>query len=275
MNQSDTYSLRALLEALPTGKLEQMLEEELEKDPSDPAQVRLLLSVLEDRDMAAPRQKTAAHEQARRRYRQRMAELFPQNPRKRWMPLLRVASVLLVLGLMLVMVPQRAEAETFWQMLQRLSSTVVQYLERDATLVKRAYAFDTDNEGLQKVYDAVVALGVTDPVVPMWIPEDYVLLDIQNEKSPMMVGLWATFSNGDNEVVYKLDIYEGEPAHQYYRDDTHYDSYERNGATYMITRNNDYWIVVWTKDNMEASIAVNCQEDTLRRILKSIYVMEE
>ena len=275
MNQSDTYSLRALLEALPTGKLEQMLEEELEKDPSDPAQVRLLLSVLEDRDMAAPRQKTAAHEQARRRYRQRMAELFPQNPRKRWMPLLRVASVLLVLGLMLVMVPQRAEAETFWQMLQRLTGTVVQYLERDATLVKRAYAFDTDNEGLQKVYDAVVALGVTEPVVPMWFPEGSEMLSIIPKESPLSKGIWATFSYGDSEIVYKLDVYEGEPAHQYYRDDGFYETYEQNGTIYNISKNINRWTVVWTKDRIEGHLTLDCQEETLRRILKSIYVMEE
>ena len=45
--------------------------------------------------------------------------------------------------------------------------------------------------------------------------------------------------------------------------------------TYNITRNNDWWVAVWTKDNIECSIALDCQEETLRRILDSIYTMED
>ena len=91
----------------------------------------------------------------------------------------------------------------------------------------------------------------------------------------MLTGVWATFSNGSNEILYKLDVYEGEPAHQYYRDDIYYDRYERNGATYTITQNSSWWSVIWTKENIECHLTLDCQEETLRRILKSIYVMEE
>ena len=37
------------------------------------------------------------------------------------------------------------------------------------------YEFRTEHPGLQEVYDAVAGLGVTEPVVPMWIPEGYTL----------------------------------------------------------------------------------------------------
>ena len=83
-------------------------------------------------------------------------------------------------------------------------------------------------------------------------------------------------SIGDEKIiVYKLSVYNGEPAHQFYRDDTYYDSYERNGTTYTITRNNDRWVAVWAKENIECSIFIDCQEETLYSVLKSIYVMEE
>ena len=42
-----------------------------------------------------------------------------------------------------------------------------------------------------------------------------------------------------------------------------------------IMRNIDNWVVVCTKDKTEFTITVDCQEDTLRRILESIYVMED
>ena len=71
-----------------------------------------------------------------------------------------------------------------------------------------------------------------------------------------------------------MDIYEGEPARQFYRDDSYYEEYEKNGLIFYITQNNGSWGAVWTKDNIECSIILDCQEDTLRRILSSIYVIE-
>jgi len=87
----------------------------------------------------------------------------------------------------------------------------------------------------------------------------------------MLKGLWAWFSLDDSQLVYKLDVYQGEPAHQHYRDDNHYDEYEKNGIIHYITQNNGWWVVVWNKDNIECFLTVDCQEDTLRRILESIY----
>ena len=121
----------------------------------------------------------------------------------------------------------------------------------------------------------MVELGVTDPMVPMWLPESCELLSNDVFTSPTIKGLCARFSYNQSEVVYKLDVYAEKPAHQFYRDDTHYESYEKNGVTYNISKNNDRWLAVLTKDNIECSITLDCQEDTLRRILESIYVMED
>ena len=90
----------------------------------------------------------------------------------------------------------------------------------------------------------------------------------------MLKGVWATFSNNDSEIIYKLDVLNGEPAHQYYKDDTHYESFEWNGTVYHITQNLNKWVAVWTKENIECVLALDCQEDTLYKILRSIHVTE-
>ena len=189
-------------------------------------------------------------------------------------PALRAAVVILVLTLCLSFLPRQAQAESFWEMLQRWSGAVIEFFDRDDRF-SQEYVFHTNHPGLQQVYDAVTELGVTDPVVPMWLPEEYQINEIEKAHMPMSSGIWAVFNNGSTEMIYKLEIYEGEPAHQFYRDDTYYDSYERNGATYRITRNNDYFIVVWSKENIECSIAIYCNEEILQKILGSIYTMEE
>lgn len=276
MQELNINGLRGILEDLSTPQLRQMLDKELQKEKSDPAAVKLILAVLEERHTAVPKPESSVSEEARRRYQDRMEELFPPEPKKRWAPLLKVASVLLVVGLLFATVlPQKAEAETFWEMLQRWSSTVLSYLGREDKFGKMEFTFETDNIGLQQVYDAVVELGVKNPVVPTWLPDGSELVELDSWNTPVANGVWAVFSLNGNEIFYQINVYNGEPAHQYYRDDSHYESYELEGATYNITRNNDRWSVIWAKDNIECHITLDCQEDTFRSILKSIYVMEE
>lgn len=276
MNQYETKGLRKILDDLSTDQLKQMLDEELQKETTDPAAVKLLLAILEDRHAEEPKPVSSVSEEARQRYQEQMEELFPPEPKKAWKPLLRVASVLLVVGLLFATVlPQKAEAETFWEMLQRLSGSVIEFFSGEGNLVDIEYRFQTDNPDLQQVHDAVAELGVTEPVVPMWLPDGSELVELDSWNTPVANGVWAVFSLNGNEIFYQINVYNGEPAHQYYRDNSHYESYELEGATYNITRNNDRWSVIWAKDNIECHITLDCQEDTLRSILKSIYVMEE
>ena len=274
MQSYNRIGLRESLEQLETAALDDLLQAELAKESPDPDSVRLIVRVLEERDTAAPAPVTAGEEAAWHRYLERMAG-FRRKPvsARRW--LATAASVVLVLGLLFTVVPQQAEAETFWEMLQRWTATVLSYIDRDETLAKVDYLFETENPGLQQVYDAVVELGVTDPVVPMWLPSGYELTDQSVIDTPMLKGYFAYFSGDEHEIVYKLDIYQGEPAHQFYKDGSYYEEYEKNGMNFYITQNNGSWVAVWTKENIECSISIVCQEDTLRRILGSIYVMEE
>lgn len=276
MQELNINGLRGILEDLSTPQLQQMLDKELQKEKSDPAAVKLILTVLEERHAAAPKSESSASEEARQRYQDRMKELFPPEPQKRWTPLLKVASVILVVGLLFTAVlPQKAEAETFWEMLQRLSGSVIEFFNPREHISTLDYEFKTDNSGLQQVYDAVVELGITEPVVPMWLPDGCQLIEFVEKTTPMLQCIYASFSNDSGEIIYKVDVYKGEPAHQYYRDDSFYESFERNGATYTISRNNTRWSVIWTKENIECSMFIDCQEDALRRVLKSIYEMEE
>lgn len=159
-------------------------------------------------------------------------------------------------------------------MLQRITNTVMEYFSREDIRAEKGYVFVTDNPGLQQVYEAVLELGVTGPIVPMWLPEGYTLTEMQQYKTPMLNGLSASFSNGIYEIVYQLEQYYGEPAHQYYKDDNYYETYEWEGVIYHVAQNNNWWTVIWVKDNIECFLTLDCQEDTLWRILRSIYVME-
>lgn len=121
----------------------------------------------------------------------------------------------------------------------------------------------------------IVELGITDPVVPMWLPDGCELISVSEKKTPMKNEIAASFSLDGKEIIYKVDMYDGEPAHQFYRDDTHYETLEQDGTIFHVTRNIDQWTVIWSKGHIECSIFIDCNEDVLKKILSSIYVMEE
>lgn len=274
MKVHNVIGLREALEQLQTEELQTMLQTELERDTPDPDSVRLILSVLEDRESQANQQLTEQKEAAWQKYQMKLAGLRKKSV-KHFNTLAKAASVVLIAGILIATIPGQAQAETFWEMLQRWSASLLEIVNPREHISSVDYTFKTDNEGLQQVYDAVVDLGVTEPVVPMWLPVGYEITELTTNSSPVLIGLYTRFVNVQGEIVYKVTIYHGEPAHQYYKDNTHYETYEREGATYNITRNNDRWVVVWTKENIECSMTIDCQEDTLQRILKSIYVMED
>lgn len=276
MKELNMADLRHQWEPLSTPELEAMLQAELDRKPPDDEKVILLLHILEAREKDLPLQLSAREEEAWQRYKQKVMN----RKRKKRLPvrwLSVAASVVLIVAVLFSVVPQQAEAESFWEMLQRMTSTLMEYISPWDRFdeAEENYSFKTDIPGLQQVYDAVVELGVTEPVVPMWLPDGSELVELNVVKTPMATDLCANFWENTNEIVYKLNVYNGEPAHQFYKDDTHYESHEREGTTYYITRNNERWAVVWEKDNIECLLTLDCSEDTLWRILDSIYVTED
>lgn len=273
MKELNTADLRHQWEPLSTPELEAMLQAELDRKPPDDEKVILLLHILEAREKDLPLHLSAREEEAWQRYKQKvMSRKGKKRLPMRWLSV--AASVVLIVAVLFSVIPQQAEAESFWEMLQRITSTVMGYFGREDIFGEMTYSFETENPGLQQVYDAVVELGVTEPVVPMWLPDNYVIEEFDQFDFPMTKGIFSRFSNGNDEIVYKLDVYNGEPAHEYYKDGTHYESHERDGIKYHITRNNERWSVVWTKENIECYLTLVCGEDTLWKILESIHVTE-
>lgn len=274
MQQLNRVGLREQLEQRSDEDLKTMLQTELDREAPDPDAVRLILSVLEGQHKETEVEATPQRKAAWKRYQERVDRLKGKTSwNSRWA--VRAASLILIVGLLCTMIPQQAEAENFWQMLQHWTDSVMSFFGREDWITEPEYAFRTENDGLQQIYDAAVELGVTEPVVPMWLPEGYELVEVNTLTTPMLSRIWATFSDGESECVFKLDSYSEESTHQFYIDDVFSESYELEGTIYNITQNDGWWVVVWSKENIECFITLDCQEEALRRILDSIYVMED
>ena len=263
-------SLRKELEHLPSERLRELLQAETAKAVPDDELVLAVLHILEDRepDVSGPgsAREEAAWQQFRKRVRARK-----RRTQVSFKSLGKAAALLLVVGLLLAALPQQAEAEGLWDRIARWTEEFFGFFREEETFRLEEYQFRTDHPGLQQLYDTVTELGVTEPVVPMWLPEGYALEEITNISISGKTIIIADFTKSGDTIIYQLSILQSDISEQYMKDKTPVDTYERYNTTYNIIRNKDTWVVAWTKNNIECSIAIDCQEEVLYEIIESIY----
>ena len=273
MNKQIT-GLRTELEQLDTQTLDRMLHDAVHAQPLDGERAKQILSVLEEREKDEPVVITQEAEAAWQAYLRNIEGR--KEGRFRWAPLLKAASIVLILGVLFFSITQEAEARSFFQRLTQWTATVFDMFSPGNEAVDHdVYVFQTEHPGLQQIHDAVTELGVTAPVVPMWIPPEYELVECKLVTTKVSNGLTGEFLWGNNRLVYKMDWYVRDAPNSYQKDETVVNIIEIMDTEHYIMRNKDAWVVAWTQENMECSIAVACHEDVLRRILTSIYTMEE
>ena len=278
MQLNNVTSLREMLEQLSTEQLDEMLHKELGKKPIEDHAVRLIMQILREREEDHPVETTPEIEQAWEKYQSDIALIEKDNVRTRrsgrW--LLRAASVAAMLCLIVLIFPRQAEAETFWERLSRWTESIVEFFGPSENKGRiDEYEFKTDNPGIQQVYEAVVEMGVIDQVVPMWLPDGYELTEMKETSSPRRSRVYSRFTYGDSEAVLEISFLVDDKARSYHKDNTQYTMHEKNGFAFYTARNNERCIAIWTKENIECFLTIDCQEDTFKKILRSIYVMED
>lgn len=278
MQSNNVTSIRQMLEQMSTEDLREMLDQELHTEPVNGDSIRLIRSILRDRNKDITVEMTPNLERAWEKYQRDTDKIWEASRRTRWLrswALRAAAAAAMLLLLMVPIVPQEAGAESLWDALVRWTTEIVEFFgpkDNDHRIVE--YEFKTDNPGLQQVYDAVVELGVTDPVVPMWLPEGYELVEFFVDVSPAVTRVHSRFLFGAENLVFTTDIYNADVSRMYQREEIGVEEYEYSGIKHYLLRNVETRSVVWVCDNIESSISLNCQEDSVYRIIKSIYSKE-
>ena len=274
MNNYNTTGLRGMIEQMSTEQLDEMLQHELEKESVDEFAVHLIMEVLEKRDQNIPVEINPQVAAAWEKYQiYTPVKNHTKLSFKSW-PVRIAAAVAVAIALALA-VPQSAEAEGFWERLSRWTDSIFEFFTPGDEMAAQEYIFQTDNPGLQQVYDTVTALGITDPVVPMWLPEGYKLVECKANETPTKVFVSGHFSNSKNTVMLDIAIQKTVSPRQYSKDEENAIKHEIAGIDHIFLHNEEWWTAAWTRDRLECAIYIDCQEETLYKILKSIYTMED
>lgn len=271
MKKLDNADLMEQLEQLTTPQLDDMLRSELERECPDDETVRAILRILRRRELDMPVETGDRVEAAWQDFRKKTDRKSTGFGK----PLLKAAAILVACGLLLAVFTQQTSAGRFWERLAAWSDSIFQLFSREHRgRSSDGYVFRTDNPGLQELYDTVSQLGVTAPVIPMWLDGEYQLVDCKVTELRNYVKVLATFSCGNKTVGAELKIYEEITSSKYHKNEPDAEPYESNGVVHYIFRNHELWTVVWTKGNAECYLSIDCRDDVYR-VINSIYVSEE
>lgn len=279
MEANTPMSLRQMLEQMTTEQLDKMLHQELKEKPANAESVRLILDVLYQREKDIPIAVTPQMETAWKQYKQDTALLARQRNRKKQFlrSIIGIASTAAVFAVMVTSVlPKYVEADNFWGRMARWSSDFVEFFSpADNSHRISEYKFSTDHPGLQEIYDTVEQYGAGKHAVPMWVPEDYVLEECKVMDKDNKIRIYARLANSNQNITLIIDLYQEPLIHKYEKDETEIIDRQILGTSFKIMQNNNYRTVLWNpEEQIECTLATDCQEDVLYQILNSLFTLE-
>lgn len=269
MKENETFLHKAWSE-MPTEQLDEQLQQELQKENPEEEVVLGIMRVIQEREADCSEEITDEVCDAWEKYSE-MADSPKKNSRKRmWFVSVAAAAIICIV---IMAVPQTVGAESILDVFFRWTESVFEFFTpgQDDTNPPVAYEFQTDHPGLQQVYDKVTELGVTEPVVPMWVPEGYTLAELKSTQMLNGNRIYATFQLKDNSIMLAYQISVGAMPMRYQKEESVVEAYEYANVCHFIMANDKNTLVTWRTDNAECSISIALQKDDVYKIIKSIY----
>ena len=270
------YTQEALAR-LPREELRQMLTEELKKEKTliDDTFVRSLLKELQargaDPSFTDDDNVMAACEKFR------VATQSKQTSPKRWYQswMLKVASVVLVLGILFFSLPAAAEGEDVPEVLTWWSDSLFQLFRPGSKPNIEEYVFRTDHPGLQQIYDAVAEAGIPVPIVPQKLSGDFNLAEHNIFQLQEDISIHSRFISDYNEIIFSAITHNQQSMLQHEKQAENVTVWNIAGIDHYVIANNNTWIITWVTENVECTITTDCPEEDVYRLIKSIYTSED
>lgn len=270
------------LKALPSDELDVILRKETEKSNPDGNLIVEVVRILENREsehMEVPEDVKLACDVVWDQYKENCEKITraqKKNTAKPFGWISKVAVIAAILSIVIFAVPRIAGAENMAALVGRWTQTFFEFFDPAADdPIRETYVFETEHTDLRRVYNAVCDIGVTQPVVPMWVPEEYVLRELKISNTETATKVYAVLSVGDKSAVISIACYAQEGVNRYFKDEENVRPVEFGGVIHYTTSNDGAWTAAWTVGAAECSLTVADEEVVFIEMLRSIYNTEE
>jgi len=126
--------------------------------------------------------------------------------------------------------------------------------------------------------DALTQNGVTEKLVPTWLPEEFTLYSIKVDDGIIGTQFEGIYHSGKDEyliikVVQLSEVHEQNIYHHHEKDSSEVREYITYGITHYIMTNVNTLKALWSYDDFECSIVIPAEypTDSITKIIDSIY----
>ena len=278
MNSRESYTR---YDEMSTDQLREILRKhahgELEKEP-DTEELFYIMEVLANRESENPEKQIKSTEEAYetfvKHYAPEMAEEKPIPFSKRgtvaarWMNRVAVVAIVFV-ALTTAAVSAKAFAPDFW--------------EKVAIWTKEFFRFEDMTDGtegrepdkevnvvLDSLRDALNRYAEAQKLVPSWIPEGYMCIDVRVTETPKSVSISAVYEKEGNQLVIQIRRTANTVPVQIEKSEDLIEIYTKDGVDYYIFSNNGTLQTAWVVGEFECVIGGKITLEEMKRIIDSI-----
>lgn len=186
------------------------------------------------------------------------------------------AAVAAILCILLIAIPAASGMPFIQQMIAKWNENFF-WIDTPGTPVAppEGYVFQTDNPGLQKLYDAVTEFGITQPIVPMWLPEGYELVFFEKTRTEKEEKISAHFAKLGNQLSFFAQKKECGTTLERHKVNSNPEEWFLHGTSYYYFDNNSYNDVAWIVGSYEITITTQESKSLLHDIIESIHGRNE
>lgn len=258
---------------MPTSELDRQLQLELQKEEPEEEVVLGIMRVLQEREENCTVEVTKDIQDAWNRYHEKTVKPKKTTRKCKWF--IRAAAVA-VFGFVILSMPQTVGAESLLDVFFRWTESVFEFFvpEDEATNPTVEQMFQTEHPGLQQVYDQLSEMGVTEPVVPMWLPEGFELTELEVIPVLGMEKIYAFFCSTDSSITLSYRMSADILPSKYEKEASGVEAYEPLDVCHLIIDNDENLMVTWTVDGVECAIITDIEKEEVYKLIDSIYRME-
>lgn len=266
---SENKILHKAWSEMPTAQLDEELQQELRKENPSEEVVLGIMRVIREREENCPVEISEEIHDAWEQYSEKAAVPKKANRKRMWFMSMAAAMICIVL----LAIPQTVGAESIVDVFSRWTESIFEFFNpgQDEPKPPTEYVFQTDNPGLQQLYDKVTELGAREPIVPMWIPEGYVLTEFKCTQVQSGSKVCATLQLNDSSIVLSYHISVEIMPMLYEKEKTAVEAYEFSNVCHFVMDNDENLSVTWTVRGAECFISADLEREDIYHIIRSIY----
>ena len=186
------------------------------------------------------------------------------RPKRRLRSVLRVFCIAAALFVILLVGSLTAYAMGYnvWDAMAQWTEDTFSFMAPKENLI---YSKEDDPREVLRDY------GVTEDVLPNWLPDGYQYVGIEISDMPTRVVFYLSFVNSDNRIKITISMLSNPSVYTFEKGEEDAVVYEANDIDHYIINNTNNTSISWTVGNYECSIIGNISTEETQKIIDSIY----